>query len=103
MMLGACVVVPALPVVPDFDDRNQRAAAGAVVGAGAGALIGSMSGDAGTGAVLGGAIGGVLGALTPPPKPDRAPEYDPREGGWYDRYGRWYAGPPPQANHRDYR
>jgi hypothetical protein len=94
-----------VPVAPDFNDPGQRAVAGAVAGAGAGALIGSLSGDAGMGALVGGAFGGLLGALATPPKPDSYPYpaygYDPRQGGWYDQYGRWHVGPAgrsPQAD-----
>jgi hypothetical protein len=101
LALGGCVVAPAAPVAPDYNDPGQRAVVGAVAGAGAGALIGSLSGDAGTGALVGGAFGGLLGALATPPKPDPyggvpypAYGYDPRRGGWYDQYGRWHAGAP---------
>jgi hypothetical protein len=94
LALGGCVVAPAVPVAPDLNDPGQRAVAGAVAGAGAGALIGSLSGDAGTGALVGGAFGGLLGVLATPPKPAPYPAYgyDPRQGGWYDQYGRWHPG-----------
>lgn len=101
--LGACVNI-------DTNDRNQRALGGAALGAGAGALIGSMTGSAGRGALIGGALGGVVGALTPPPKPDTIPAdpypaqpYDPRYGGWYDQYGQWHHGAPPQGYQPNYR
>lgn len=94
----------------DLNDRNQRALGGAALGAGAGALIGSMTGSAGRGALIGGALGGVGGALTPAPNPERIPQtpypaqgYDPRYGGWYDQYGQWHSGPPPQGYQPNYR
>jgi hypothetical protein len=110
LLLGACA--------PDFNDRNQRAGAGVGAGALLGAAIGSASGDAGKGALLGGALGGVLGAITPAPDagyrqggydrsgygqggypqqqaaPYPAQGSDPRQGGWYDQYGRWHQGSP---------
>jgi hypothetical protein len=103
LALGACAVI-------DVNDRNQRAVGGAAVGAGAGALIGSLSGDAGKGALIGGALGTIAGALTPAPQPEAIPAapyvaqpYDPRYGGWYDQYGQWHYGPPPQGYQPNYR
>lgn len=102
LALGACA---------DPNDRNQRALLGAGLGAGAGALIGSVTGSAGRGALIGGALGGVAGALTPAPEPERIQQappypahgYDPRQGGWYDQYGRWWQGPPPSGYQPNYR
>lgn len=102
LLLGACA---------DPNDRNQRALAGGALGAGAGALIGSMTGSAGRGALIGGALGAVGGALTPAPQPDRMQQqdpypahgYDPRHGGWYDQYGQWHYGAPPQGYRPNYR
>lgn len=101
--LGACAN-------PDWNDRNQRALGAAALGAGAGALIGSVSGSAGRGALIGGALGGVLAAMTPPPNAQAIPAdpypaqgYDPRHGGWYDQFGQWHHGAPPQGYGPNYR
>jgi hypothetical protein len=113
-ILPALLLAPALALGacanPDLNDRNQRALGGAALGAGAGALLGSVSGNAGRGALIGGALGGVVGALTPPPEPQRIPPapypaqgYDARQGGWYDQFGQWHHGAPPQGYQPNYR
>ncbi len=102
LLLGACA--------PDWNDRNQRAAAGGLVGAAAGGLIGSVTGSAGRGALIGGALGGLAGAVSPAAEPERIPDtprpaqpIDPRYGGWYDQYGQWHSGPPPEGYQPNYR
>lgn len=94
----------------DPNDRNQRALTGTAIGTGAGALIGSVTGSAGRGALIGGALGTLAGALTPPPQPEAIPQdlrlaqpHDPRYGGWYDQYGQWHYGPPPQGYQPNYK
>jgi len=114
MALAAPLALVSACAQPDFNDRNQRAAAGVGAGAVLGGIVGSVTGSAGRGALIGGALGGVAGALSGQPEPDRAyPQgaptpvhgYDPRQGGWYDQYGRWNQGQPPgyqgyQPNYR---
>lgn len=110
VIAGALAATIALAGCSNPNDRNERALAGAAIGTGAGALIGSMTGSAGRGALIGGALGTLAGALTPPPQPDAIPRepyiaqpYDPRYGGWYDQYGQWHHGQPPQGYQPNYK